>query len=84
MLFYHASLSFSKLLTHIFLILCSYLFSFSFLLAQLFLFFCSVVAQIFNPIAELVIPIVTPSKKAKAEIEIPLVIVETKIRKCSI
>ena len=37
------------------------------------------IAQIFNPIAELLIPIGIPSKEAKAEIEIHLVIVEAKI-----
>ena len=35
-------------------------------------------------IAELVIPIVIPTKEAEAEIEIHQVIVEPKIRKCSI
>ena len=43
----------------------------------------SVIAQIY-PIAELVIPIRIPIKEAKAEIEIHPVIVEAKIRKCSI
>ena len=42
------------------------------------------ITQIFNPIAELVILIVIPSKEAKAEIEIHPVIAEAKIRKCSI
>ena len=40
-----------------------------------------VVVQIFNPIAELVIPIGIPSKEAKAEMEIHPITVETKIRK---
>ena len=40
--------------------------------------------QIFNPSAELVIPIKIPTKEAKAETETHLVIVEPKIRKCSI
>ena len=44
----------------------------------------AVIAQSFNPIAQLVLPIGIPSKEAKAEIEIHPVIVETKIRKCSI
>ena len=39
------------------------------------------IAQIFNPIAVLVIPIGIPTKEAKAEIEIHP---EAKIRKCSI
>ena len=41
-------------------------------------------AQIFNPIAELVIPVGVPIKEAKAETEIHPVIAEAKIRKCSI
>ena len=44
----------------------------------------TVIAQIYNPVAELIIPIGTPIKEAKAEIKIHSVIVETKIRKCSI
>ena len=43
----------------------------------------AVIAQIFNPIAELVIPIGIPIKE-KAETDIHPVIVETKIRKCSV
>ena len=39
-------------------------------------------AEVFNPTAELVSPIGIPSKEAKAEIH--PVIVEIKIRKCSI
>ena len=42
------------------------------------------IAQIFNPIAELVIPIEIPTKEAKAEMEMHPVIVEAKIRNCSI
>ena len=42
----------------------------------------AVIAQIFYPFAELVIPIGTPNKEA--EIEIYSVIVEAKIRKFSI
>ena len=41
-------------------------------------------AQIFNPVAELVIPIRIPTKQAKAEMKTHSVIVEAKIRKCSI
>ena len=40
--------------------------------------------QIFNPIAELVIPIGIPIEEVKTEIEIHPVIVEGKIRKFSI
>ena len=42
------------------------------------------IAQIFNLIAELVIPIGIPKTEAKAGIELHLVIVEVKTRKCSI
>ena len=43
------------------------------------------IAQISNSIAELIIPIAgIPSKEAKIEIELHPVIVEAKIRKCSI
>ena len=40
--------------------------------------------QIFNPIAELVIPTGIPSNEAKAEIEIHPVPVEAKVRNCYI
>ena len=43
-----------------------------------------VIALIFNPIAELVIPIGIPIKEVKAEIEIHPAIVEAKIGKCLI
>ena len=59
------------------------------LLSQFFFFFlniliAAVIAQVFNPIAEPVIPIGIPTEEAKAEIETHPVIVEPKIRKCSI
>ena len=41
-------------------------------------------AQLFNLIAELVIPMGIPKKEAKSKFEIHPVIVETKIMKCSI
>ena len=47
----------------------------------MFLLVPAVIAQIFSPIAELIIPIGTPNKEAKAEIEIHPVIAEAKIRK---
>ena len=43
----------------------------------------AVIANIFNPITELVIPLGTPIKE-KAEIKMHPVIAETKIRKCAI
>ena len=56
---------------------------FIFLNCLLILFICAI-AQIFNPTAELVIPIKIPSKEEKEDVEIHIVIVEAKIRKCSI
>ena len=57
---------------------------FFFLIIDLYFLISAAIAQIFNPIAELLIPIGTTSKEAKAEIEIHPVIAEAKIRKCSI
>ena len=59
-------------------------FLFFFLIIDLYFLIPATIAQILNPIAELVIPIEIPSKEAKAEIEIHPLIVEAKIRKCSI
>ena len=56
---------------------------FLFLIADLYFLIPAVIAQIFNPIAELVIPLRIPSKEEKEEIEIHLVLAEAKIRKCS-
>ena len=42
---------------------------FFFLIIYLLFLIPAVIAQIFNPISELVIPIEIPSKEAKAEIE---------------
>ena len=42
------------------------------------------ITQIFNTIAELVIPVGIPTKKAKAEIEKHTVIVEITISECSV
>ena len=64
-------------------IILSYFFFF-FLIIDLYFLIPAVIAQIFNPITELVIPIGIPTKEAKAEIETHPVIVEAKIRKCSI
>ena len=57
---------------------------FFFLIIDLYFFIPEVIAQIFNPIGELVIPIGIPTKKAKSEIEIHPVIVEAKTRTFSI
>ena len=55
-----------------------------FLIIDLYFLIAAVIAEIFNPLVELVIPIGIPTKEAKSEIEIHPVIVEPKIRKCSI
>ena len=54
-----------------------------FLIIDLYLLIPAVLAQTFNPIAELAISIGIPTKEAKAEIEIHLVTAEAKIRKSS-
>ena len=56
---------------------------FFFLIIDLYLLIPAVLAQTFNPIAELAISIGIPTKEAKAEIEIHLVTTEAKIRKSS-
>ena len=57
---------------------------FFFLIIDLYFFIAAVIAQIFNPIAELVIPIEIRTKEAKADMEIHPVIVDPTIRKCLI
>ena len=59
-----------------------YFFFFLLLISVFYFWIPAVIAQIFNPIAQLVIPIGLPAKEAKAEIEIHPVIIEAKIRKC--
>ena len=54
------------------------------LIIDLYFLILTVIVQIFDLIAEVVIPIGIPIKEAKAEIEIHQVIVEVKITKCSI
>ena len=56
---------------------------FLFLIIDLYFLFSAVIAQIFNPITELVIPVGIPSKEAKAEIEMHPITTEAKISKCS-
>ena len=53
-----------------------------FLIIDLNYLICAVIAQIFNPIAEIVIPIELPTKEVKTETEMYTVTVETKIGKC--
>ena len=55
-----------------------------FLIIDSYFLIAAVIAQIFNPIAELLIPLGIPAKKTKAEMETHPVIVEAKIRKFSI
>ena len=57
---------------------------FFFLIIDLYFLISAAIAQIYHPMAKLVIPIGRPIKKTKVEIEIHPVIVEPKIRKCSI
>ena len=57
---------------------------FFFLIIDLYFLIHAVIAQIFNPIAELVIPIGIPTKEAKSEMQTHLVIVEITISKCSV
>ena len=59
---------------------CSFVF---FLIIYLYFLILAVIAQIFNPIAELVIPIGTTTKEAKAEMEKHPVTVEITISKWS-
>ena len=60
---------------------CFFLF---FVIIDLYFLILAVIAQIFNPTAELVISVGTPLKEAKAETETHPVMVEAKIRKFSI
>ena len=57
---------------------------FLFLILDLYLLIPAVIAQIFNPIVEPVIPIGIPTKEEKAEMETHPVILEAKIRRCLI
>ena len=59
-------------------------FFFFFLIIELYFLVYAAIAKIFDPIAELVISIGIPDKVAKVEMETHPVIVEAKIRKCSI
>ena len=65
---------------------CTFLlcFFFFFLIIDLYFVIPAAVAQIFNLNAELLTPLGIPSKDEKAEVEIHPIIVEAKIRKCSI
>ena len=53
-----------------------------FLFIDLYFLISAVITQMFNPIAELIIPIGFPTKEAKVEMEIHPVTVEIKISEC--
>ena len=57
---------------------------FFFLIIDLYFLIPAVIAQIFNHVVELVVPTGIQIEEAKAETEIHPVVVEAKIRKCSI
>ena len=57
---------------------------FLFIIIDLYFIIPAVITQIFNPIAELIIPIGIPTKESKAEMEMHPVTVQIKISKCSI
>ena len=57
-------------------------FFFFFLIIDLYFLIPEILVHICYPVSELVIPIGTTSKEAKAEIEIDPVIAEAKIRNC--
>ena len=59
-------------------------FFFFFLIIDLYVLIPAAFAQVLSTIAELVIPIGIPTKEGKAETETNPVIVENKIRKCSV
>ena len=59
-------------------------FFFLFLIIELHFLIPAAIAQIFNPIGELVVPIGIPTKEAKAEMKIHSVIAESKISQFSI
>ena len=60
---------------------CFFLF---FLISDLYLLIPAVISQIFNPVAELVIPIGILTKEAKTEMEMHPLIVEIKMSQCLI
>ena len=55
-----------------------------FLIRDLYFLIPAIIPQIFNPLAELVIPIGMLTKETKEELETHPVIAEPKMRKCSL
>ena len=60
------------------------MFLFLFLFLDLYLLIPAVTTQIFNPIAEIAIPVEVPIKEAKSEMEMHPVIVEITVNECLI
>ena len=60
------------------------MFLFLFLFLDLYLLIPAVTTQIFNPIAEIAIPVGVPIKEAKSEMETHPVIVEITVNECLI
>ena len=56
---------------------------FFFLVIDLYFLVLAIIAQIFNPIVELFIPLEISTKEAKAEMKIHTVTAKTELRKCS-
>ena len=54
-----------------------------FIFIDLYFLILAIIAQVFNPVTELVIPIGISTKEAEAEMETHPVVVKAKIRKCS-
>ena len=59
-------------------------FIFDYWLTDIYFLIPAVITKVFNPIAELVIPLGIPTKEAKTEMEMRPVIVEFRINKGSI
>ena len=75
------SVLFNLVFAHNFILSC---FFFFFSIIDLYFLTTAVIAQIFNPTAELAIPPGIPNKEAKAEMETHPVTAESKISRCSI
>ena len=54
-----------------------------FLIINLYFLILAIIAQIFNPLVELIIPLEISIKEAKAEMEIHIVSAKAKVSKCS-
>ena len=72
---------FNIVCANIIILLC---FFFFFLIIDLYFLVAAVISQLFNPNAELAIPIGILTKEAKVAIETHTVIAEGQVRKCSV